>query len=451
MSSTSNKTYYPTNRRRFLQTSLAASAGLMLPRATSAQSPNQTLNLASVGVGGKGWSDLNSSAAGNNVRVVALCDVDANNLSRAAKAFPAASNFADYRKMLDDMASDIDAVLVSTPDHMHAPIALAAMAAGKHVHVQKPLANNLSDLRLMQQLAAGNPELQTQMGTQIHSDQAYRTAVRMVKEGAIGKVSAGHLWVSKSWAGPQEGRPDKTDPVPEHLDWELWLGAAPERPYVNKIYHPASWRAWKDFGAGTLGDMGCHICDPVFSALDLPAPRSITSRGLEHYEETFASQGNVEYEFDGTEFTTDTVRLLWTDGIRPGKSEALRSALPDDVELPGAGSYLIGEKGVMILPHVEMPTFYADGKPMEIEVKSAGSRNHYTEFTDACQDLGETSTPFSFSCRVTEAVLTGVVAGNFKDHKLAWNSAKLTFDHEPATDQVRREYRAGWEPAPLVS
>ncbi|MGI9457727.1 MAG: Gfo/Idh/MocA family oxidoreductase, partial [Aeoliella sp.] len=256
------------NRRRFLQATLAATAPLLLSRRCFAASPNETLNLASVGVGGKGWSDLTSSAAGKNVRVVALCDVDANNLGHAASKFTDAAKFADYRRMFDKTAGDIDAVLVSTPDHRHAPVALAAMALGKHVHVQKPLANSLSDLRQMQEMAADNPNLVTQMGTQIHSHEAYRTGAAMIREGAIGKVSEAHLWVGKSWVGPKTGRPDKTDPVPPHLDWDLWLGASPERPYVDKIYHPASWRGWKDFGAGTLGDMGCHIFDPVFSALD---------------------------------------------------------------------------------------------------------------------------------------------------------------------------------------
>lgn len=435
------------SRRHFLQAGLAASAGLLLPRYTFAGSPNETLNLASVGVGGKGWSDLGASAEGENVRVVALCDVDSNNLNRASSKFSDAKTFADYRKMFDAMSDDIDAVLISTPDHMHAPIALAAMQLGKHVHVQKPLANSLSDLRHMQKLAEANPKLVTQMGTQIHSDQCYRTAVQMVREGAIGKVREAHLWVTRSWAGPKEGRPNRTDPVPDALDWDLWLGAAPHRPYVTGQYHPENWRGWKDFGAGTLGDMGCHIYDPVFTALELGAPTEVVSRGPQHYAETFAPQGDVTYKFEPTDYTAGDFTLRWTDGSPPNAEPA---NLPEGVNLPGAGSYLVGEKGVMVLPHWAMPTFYSGGEKMDIAVDSAGSRNHYTEFTDACRGVGETSTPFAYSCRVTEAVLVGVVAGDYKDRQLRWTSAELAFDHQAATDQVERQYREGWRPAQLV-
>ncbi len=429
-------------RRRFLQSGLALAAPLVISRSGFAASANETLNLASVGVGGKGWSDLASSAGGENVRVVALCDVDANHLKKAAEKYPDAATFADYRRMLDQMADDIDAVLVSTPDHMHAPIALAAMALGKHVHVQKPLANNLRDLRAMQELAASNPSLVTQMGTQIHSDQAYRTGAAMIQQGVIGKISEAHLWVSKSWAGPAEGRPDKSDPVPDHLDWDLWLGTAPKRPYVEKIYHPAQWRGWRDFGAGTLGDMGCHIFDPVFTALQLAPPTSVVSRGVEHYEETFAPDGDVTYGFEASPFTTDNFFFRWTDGSGASRPDAARASLPPDAQLPGAGAFFVGEKGVMVLPHWSMPTFYANNEPLEIPVESVGSNNHYTEFTDACRGVGTTSTPFSYSCPVTEAVLLGVVAASFRDRELIWNSADLEFDYQPANENLGRREQA---------
>lgn len=426
------------SRRLFLQTGLASLAATSLPRNCFGRSANETLQLASVGVGGKGWSDLEASARGKNVRVVALCDVDSNNLKKAAEKYPDATTFADYRRMLDTMADDIDAVLVSTPDHMHGPIALAAMQLGKHVHVQKPLANNLQDLRAMQEMAAANPKLVTQMGTQIHSDQSYRTASAMIRSGVIGKVSEAHLWVGKSWAGPKNGRPDKADPVPDHLDWDLWLGVAPKRPYVEKLYHPAHWRGWRDFGAGTLGDMGCHIFDPVFTALELGPPKTVLSRGPEHYEETFAAGSDVRFEFDQTPYTTEELKFRWTDGSGPSRPDASRANLPPDVELPAAGCFFVGEKGVMVLPHWSMPTFYANNEPMDIAVESVGSNNHYTEFTDACRGIGKTSTPFSYSCPVTEAVLTGVVAGSFREQKLAWASENLQFDDQAANEHLGR-------------
>jgi predicted dehydrogenase len=445
MPETPATTAYPFPTRRQFLKSAAALGGVALarPGLVLGQSANKTLNLAAVGVGGKGASDLSASASGANVRVVALCDVDSTNLTRAGKRHDGAKAFKDYRVMLDEMGKDIDALLVSTPDHMHGPIALAAMQLGIHVHVQKPLAHNIAELRAMQTMAERNPKLVTQMGTQIHAHSAYQTAAATARAGRIGKVSEAHLWVSKSWSGPPKTRPDKTDPVPANLDWDLWLGVAPKRPFVNKLYHPGNWRIWKDFGSGTLGDMGCHIFDPVFSCLDLGMPTSVVSKGPEHFEETFAPDTDVRYTFGPTPYTTDTVTFRWTDGRNGSRPDASRAQLPEGVDLPGAGMFLVGEKGVMVLPHIGAPRFYADGEAVDVDVVSKPSYNHYTEFTDACRGVGKTSTPFSYSARVTEAVLVGVVAGGFKDRPLKWDSKKMTFDHDPATALVKRTYREG--------
>lgn len=431
------------SRRQLLRGSLALSATAVLgPSILYGQGPNETLNLAAVGVGGKGAGDLSASAGGKNVRVIGVCDVDRTKLGGATKRYPDAKGFKDYRVMLDRLGKDIDALLVSTPDHMHGPIALAAMQLGIHVHVQKPLAHNIAELRAMQNMAKKNPKLVTQMGTQVHSHAAYRTAAATVRSGAIGKVSEAHLWVSKSWSGPKEGRPNREDPVPDNLDWDLWLGVAPQRPYAKGTYHPANWRKWRDFGTGTLGDMGCHIYDPVFSCLDLGMPTSVISKGPQNYEETYAPDSDVHYTFGQTEFTTEEVKFRWTDGRKQSRPDASRA---QGAKLPGAGMFLVGEKAVMVLPHVGAPYFYADGKPAEIEVQQMDKRNHYTEFTDACRGEGKTSTPFSYSARVTEAVLVGVAAGSFKDRPLKWDSDNLTFDHEPATALVHRTYRKGWD------
>lgn len=439
------------SRRQILKAGLATAVTLPMfgPRLSFGSQANETLNLAAVGVGGKGWSDLMPSSQGDNVRVIGLCDVDRNSLGRAANAFEDAATYTDYRVMLDEIGSDIDALLVSTPDHMHGPIAIAAMQLGIHVHVQKPLAHNIAELRTMMQLAESN-NLITQMGTQIHSDQAYRTGSAMIREGAIGKISEAHLWVSRSWGGPPEGRPDRTDPVPEHLDWNNWLGVAPHRPFVNGIYHPGNWRGWIDFGSGTLGDMGCHIFDPVFSSIDIGTPTRVISRGPQHHEETFALDSDISYQFAGTQYTTDNLFFRWTDGNRGSRPDRAKAQLPDNVQLPAAGMFLVGEEGVMVLPHWAMPTFYKDGERLDIPVESRGSNNHYTEFTDACRGVGETSTPFSYSGRVTEAVLVGTIAGRFKDRELAWDSANLAFDHDAATAIVHREYAEGREPEGLA-
>ena len=389
------------------------------------------------------------SSGGANVRVIGLCDVDSNNLGRAANRFEQADAYSDYRVMLDELGDDIDALLISTPDHMHGPIAIAAMQLGIHVHVQKPLAHNVAELRTMMQLAEAN-NLTTQMGTQIHSAAAYRTASAAIRAGVIGKVSEAHLWVSKSWGGPAEGRPDRTDDIPGHLNWEQWLGVAPARPYVNGQYHPSRWRGWKDFGSGTLGDMGCHIFDPVFSCIDLGMPTSVVSLGPQHHAETFALDSDIRYQFGGTEHTTDELFFRWTDGNRGSRPDASKAQLPDGVNLPGAGMFLVGERGVMVLPHIAAPRFYSDGEVMDVEIEQLGDNNHYTQFTDACRGEGETSTPFSYSGRVTEAVLVGTIAGRFKDREMAWDSENLQFDHAPATAIVHREYAPDREPEGLV-
>lgn len=430
-------------RRYFIQTtgSAAAAAPLLGPRSLQ-PAALETLNVACVGVGGMGGGDLKNVASGKNVRIVGLCDTDAKSLGRAAKGHAKAQTFADYRKMYDAMGKDIDAVVIATPDHMHGAIAIGALSLGKHVYCQKPIAHNLYECRQMATLAADN-KLVTQMGTQIHSQTAYRTAVATLRTGVIGKVREAHLWVGKSWGGNAAGRPDKQDPVPSNLDWDLWLGVAKDRPYVSGRYHPGQWRRWLDFGSGTLGDMGCHIFDPVFTALGIGAPKSVVSKGPKHFREMFAPNGDFHYEFPGTEQTTETVKFRWTDG--GSKKAADKAQLPKGVKLPGSGSFLIGEKGVMVIPHWAPPQFYSNGQKMDVELQILPSKNHRHEWTDACRGEDKTSTPFSYAGPLTEAVLLGTIAGHFPGTKLNWDSAAMEFDNYLATALVRRIYRKGWE------
>lgn len=289
---------------------------------------------------------------------------------------------------------------------------------------------------------ADEKKLVTQMGTQIHSHEAYRTGAKMLRDGAIGKVREAYLWVGRVWSGPKEGAPKRADEAPANLDWNLWLGVAPERPYVQGLYHPENWRGWRDFGTGTLGDMGCHLFDPLFTGLELAAPIEVLSRGPQHRSETYAPDCDFTFTFAGTPYTTDRVTFRWTNGaIKP---DLAKGQFPDGIKLPGSGSFVVGEKGVMLLPHWRLPSFYRDGEPLEIPVESAGSRDHYREWVDACRGEGTTSTPFAYACPVTETVLVGTLAGNFPDRPLKWNSEQLAFDHSPANELVRRKYRAGW-------
>jgi predicted dehydrogenase len=419
----------------------AAAAGAIFGvRRSWGQSPNETLRVASVGVGNMGWGDLTSVAADPKVRIVGLCDVDSNSLGKAAEAFPQAKTFRDFRRMFDELHGEIDAVTVSTPDHMHGSVALAAMSLDKHVYVQKPLAHNLAELRLMCKTAADKGVV-TQMGTQIHGAEAYRTAARALQQGVIGKVSEVHLHVDRNWSGPMK-RPAGVKP-PANLDWDLWLGVAPERPYAPEVYHPMAWRGWRDFGTGSLGDMGCHLFDPIFTGLGLAAPIEVVSHGPQHGAETFAENEEVVYTFAGTPLTADRVTFRWTDGRAQRAVE--KAQLPAGMALPGGGSFVVGEKGVMLLPHWAMPTFYSKGEPLEVNVEPAGSVDHYQEWTHACRGEGQASTPFSYSGPVTEAVLVGTLAGHFPNQPLKWNSADLAFDDPAATELVHRRYRQGWE------
>ncbi|MBK8977046.1 MAG: Gfo/Idh/MocA family oxidoreductase [Planctomycetes bacterium] len=432
----------PVTRRSFLLGSTATLAAPLALRFRPRRSPNELLQVAHVGVGGMGASDLGSVASSPHVRIVALCDVDAQHLGAAAARHDGARTFSDYRVLLDELSDDIDAVVVSTPDHMHAPIALAAMELGKHVYVQKPLAHDLHGCRRLREVAARTGVV-TQMGTQIHAHAAYRTAVATLRAGAIGKVREVHSWVAKSWAGPATGRPDHSDPVPASLAWDRWLGVAPERPFVAGVYHPARWRGWRDFGTGTLGDMACHLLDPIFTALDLRVPLRATSRGPAHGRETFAPDGDVTFVLAGTAHTADTVMLRWTDGSATSRPDASRAQLPDGVALPGAGSFLVGEDGVMVLPHWATPTLYRHGEPHDAPLHEEAGGDHYHEWVDACRGEGETSTPFAFATAVTETVLLGVVAGALPSRELTWDSAALRFADDDAQALVELPHRAG--------
>ncbi len=438
------------SRRRFLQVGSAGAAGLFLSSRILAreQSPGDLLNVAFIGVGGMGASDLGSTASGKNVRVLALCDVDAGRLGAAHANHGDAKTFTDWRRLLDELGKDIDAVVISTPDHMHGPIALAAMALGKHVYCQKPIAHNVHECRAMTRMAS-EQSVVTQMGTQIHSDQAYLSAVATLRSGVIGKVKEAHLWVSRSWAGPSAGRPAKVDPIPEGLDWDLWLGGAPERPYVKGLYHPGNWRGWRDFGAGTLGDMGCHIFDPVFSALGLGSPISVLSKGAAHGTETFAGDSDITYSFPGNEHTSKTLSMRWTDGNAGSRPDASRAQLPKGTSLPGAGSFLVGEKGVMVIPHWDMPRFYRDGEVLDVPIQTIASRSHYHEWSDACRGEGTTSTPFSYSGPLTESVLIGTLAAAVPGRTLNWDAQQMSLGDADLDRLLKREYRKGWEVAGL--
>jgi predicted dehydrogenase len=437
----------PVSRRSFLQSTAAA----VLTAASWSRvcGANETLRLAPVGVGGKGWDDLTHVTASPHVAVAALCDIDEsdNRLGRAATKFPAAARFTDWRRLLD-RAKEFDAVSVSTPDHTHAPAALPAMQLGKHVFCQKPLTHTVFEARQMM-LTARKYRVVTQMGNQIQSHEAYRTAVKLVRGGAIGKVKEVVSWQSgrMRWRLVDD-RPAGSDPVPPTVHWDDWLGVAPERPYKAEVYHPWSWRAWQDFANGQLGDFGCHILDPVFTALGLTAPRAVRAESSPLNREVWPVWSVVSYEFPGTDFTAGkTLKLTWYDG--EGKLPPQeRLGLPAGFKLPGAGSLFIGEKGSLLLPHVGFPRLLPEKAFADFTIEKVPGVDHYVSWADACRGVGKTTSHFDYAGPLTEAVLLGTVAVRVPGTALEWDAAGLRVRNSPAADALlRKAYRKGREPA----
>lgn len=434
-------------RREFLKTSAALAGMSVLPSRGWALSANGKLRTAHIGVGGMGGADLESISSHPMVEVAALCDVDSGRLGKAATLHPGSKTFGDYREMIASMGEKIDAVVVSTPDHSHAPAAMTAMNAGKPVYCQKPLTHEVFEARQLRVISE-KKGLVTQMGIQVHSSATYRRAVRMIQSGVIGKVSRVYAWSHKNW-GYDGGALSPEQSPPTYLDWDRWLGTASLRPFVPKVYHPGQWRKLVDFGTGTLGDMGVHIFDTPYAALELTAPlwAKTTCRpptGIGHPEKNI-----VEYEFPETKYTTTSMLWTWFDGASsPPRQEALN--LPEGAALPDQGSLFVGEGGQMLLPHVEEPMLFPQEKFKDYTPPVIEDGNHYYQWVDACMGKGKTSASFSYGGRLTEALLLGVVANRFPGKKLTWDAELLKVTNLPeANALLKREYRSGFEVANL--
>ena len=434
------------DRRTFLRASAAGAAHVLAGRAVFARDVNGKLRVAAIGTGNKGGDDLREVASSPRVEIVAICDVDQSepHLGWAATQFPKAERYADYRRLLDH-PQRFDAVTVSTPDHMHAPIALAAMQLGKHVFCQKPLAHTVCEAREMQR-AAERHRLVTQMGNQIQSHRAYRTAVRLLRDGAIGRVREVHSWQAGEmrWLVTDK-RPPGSDPVPETLDWDLWLGVAPRRQYKAELYHPKNWRAWQDFSSGQLGDFGCHILDPVVLGLGLSSPISVEADAPPLNNETWAPRSNVSYRFPGNERTAGAVLpVTWYDG-RGHRPKRGKLGLPKGYRVPGAGSVVVGEAGTMVIPHWDLPQLFPQSRFYDYAMPQLEDVNHYTTWVDACLGDGATTSDFNYAGPLTEAVLLGTVAIRFPGERLQWNARTACFtNHARANCYLSKSYRAGW-------
>jgi len=448
------------SRRSFVKASAAVAALTIVPRhvlgGEGKPAANEKLNIAGVGVGGMGGSNL---AACESENVVALCDVDAGGY--AAKTFgkyPKAKAYKDFRVMLDQQ-KDIDAVIVATPDHTHAVIALAAIQRGKHVYVQKPLAHSVYEARVLTE-AARKHKVMTQMGNQGHSGDGARLMCEWIWDGAIGPVREVHCWTNRPvWPQSVEvDRPKETPAVPATLDWDLWIGPAAMRPY-HPTYHPGTWRAWWDFGTGSLGDLGCHIMDPAFWALKLKYPVSVEGcistywQGLwqktEPKNEQYPRSTIVRYKFPAREGMPEVKLTWWDGGMMPPRPEALEKGrrMGDD----DGGVLLIGDKGLLmcgcygsgprLVPESRMKEYRQPTKTLE---RVPGGR-HEQDWVRACKGGKPASSSFDYSGPFAETVLMGNLAIRYPNRELLWDGGKMevTNDKE-ANAYVRRQYRQGW-------
>lgn len=430
------------NRREFLRhIGIGSLVSMASPAIIRGRSAHSRIHLAGVGVGGKGWTDLGQSSFGHDV--VAICDVDETRLERAAQRYPMARKYTDWRKLLEQ--SDIDALTVSTPDHMHAPISFRAISMGKHVYTQKPLTHSVYEARVLTRLAKQKGVV-TQMGIQHHSSARIKTGVQVVQDGIIGKVREVHVWTNRpgQYWQQQLQRPSGNDPIPQHFHWDLWLGTAPSRPYrAGKTYHPFHWRGWWDFGTGALGDMGCHLIDPSFKALELGFPISVWAEGPSPLPESGPRWSIVHYDFPGTQYTTKQLRMTWYEaGLKPPSH--LFNAPPD---WPGSanGTLFIGEKGNLFLGWPEPAQLFPEDTFSNYILPRHSDDNHYTQWTNAILEREIPSAPFSYSGPLTETVLLGNVAFRTQK-KLEWDHDNLQARGVPeATQYIRRPYRNGWE------
>jgi predicted dehydrogenase len=352
--------------------------------------------------------------------------------------FPAARAYRDYREMLDKEANKIDAVVVATADHHHAPATVRALRAGKHVYCEKPLTHTVSEARLVAKLAK-EKGLATQMGTQIHAGENYRRVVEMIQSGVIGDITETHVWVGKGWGGGD--LPTETEKAPDYLDWNLWLGPAQDRPYAKGRYHPAQWRRWWAFGTGTLGDMGCHYMDLPFWALGLTHPTTIEAEGPPVHAETAPLGLIVRYEFPARD-GKPPVKLTWYDGNLTPKTVM-------DQRVPQAGVMFVGSRGMMFADYGSFRLFpaeqFKDTKPPAPTIPR--SIGHHNEWLKACRDGSPTTCNFTYSGGLTESVLLGTVAYR-AGKKLEWDAANLKVTNSPEANQlITKQYRAGWEVA----
>jgi predicted dehydrogenase len=446
-----------TDRRSFIQASAAAGLGYWVAGGLQAQestSPNEQIQVGCVGVGGKGDSDVRDASEFG--KIYALCDVDKDTLDGMLQKQKVEHTFADYREMLDKLGDRIDAVTVSTPDHMHAPVAAKAMKMGKHVHCQKPLTHTIWEARQLGKIAK-EKGVATQMGNQWTAYNPMRKAAHQVRAGQLGNVKEVHIWTNRPIWPQGEKRPNMK-PVPATLDWDLWLGAAPWRPYSGpQIYHPFAWRGWWDFGTGALGDMACHTCNLPFMALAMRDPIAVEAECPEHDGDSYPARSKIKYEFPELNGRA-AFTMYWYDGGNMPPNELFkdvtltvkqeRRGRTREIPAPHqAGVMMIGDKASM----------YAAGDYAEQGIQIVGSEEqdveypvspgHVKEWFDAMRDSKKPamSNFADYAGPLTETILLGNLAV-WKRGRVEWDPVNLKPLNDASLERiVRSEYRSGYE------
>lgn len=441
---------FRTSRRRFLVSGLGLAACSIVPPhllGRGGEPPSERLNLVFVGVGGRGGANL-SELAGENI--LGLCDVDESRAAAARKQAPRARFDRDFRRLLDAVGREAEGVVISTPDHTHAVVALRAIQMGKHVYCEKPLAHSLGEIRQLTQ-AARQARVVTQLGNQGHSTESIRTFCEMIRAGTLGAVREVHAFAQNSYR-PRGylTRPTETPPVPPELDWDLWLGPAPARPY-HPVYHPGRWRGWVDFGTGIVGDWVCHVLDPIYWALELDAPTAVTARALEYDDphvraETYPPGCVIEYEFPARG-ARPPVKVFWYEGAcPPPRPPALEAAR----QLPQFGAWIVGERGQVLhgshgaggwqlLPRARHQA-YQPPPPTLPRVPG-----HHADWVRACKGGPVSSANWDYGGPLAEVALLGVLAQRFNGQRLEWDARNLRVTNLPAANAfIQPAYREGW-------
>jgi predicted dehydrogenase len=447
---TQNKKANPLTRREFLSRTAAGTAGIMIvPRfvlgGPGYVAPSDKLNIACIGVGGQGEHDVQGVSSEN---IVALCDVDDERAAETFEKFPDVKTYRDFRIMLEKEYKNIDAVTVTTPDHNHAVIAMMAIKLKKHVYVQKPLTHTIYEARKLAE-AAREYKVVTQMGNQGHASEGARLINEWIWDGAIGNVYEAHCWTNRPIWPQNILRPDTLPSLPPTLDWDVWIGPSPWRPY-HPAYAPFAWRGWWDFGTGAIGDMGAHIMDQPFWALKLDAPDTIQASSTEFNTETYPLASEVTFNFPARG-EMGPVKLVWHDGgLMPARPEEL-----ENERMMGSnegGSLFIGEKGKLICStYAENPRLIPESKMREYKLpektipRSPGIRE---EWIAACKGGPPTTSNFDYASKLTETMLLGNLAIRLKERNtiLKWDAANLRITNlNEANEFIQMKYRKGWE------